>query len=99
MNYSLADGRYVRNVERLEEFEGVSIYYAATIAARVFDYSTFGSDWTYKLGARWRVLPDVAGEARERMRSGVTTSERNDASGGAPRCRKRRQSTLTSCAS
>ncbi len=31
----------------------------ASLAARVFDYSTFGSDWTYKLGARWRVLPDV----------------------------------------
>jgi iron complex outermembrane receptor protein len=31
----------------------------ATVAARVFDYSTFGSDWTYKLGARWSIIPDV----------------------------------------
>jgi outer membrane receptor protein involved in Fe transport len=31
----------------------------ATLAARVFDYSTFGNDWTYKLGARWRIIPDV----------------------------------------
>ncbi len=28
-------------------------------AARVFSYSTFGSDWTYKLGARWRPIRDV----------------------------------------
>jgi outer membrane receptor protein involved in Fe transport len=28
-------------------------------AARIFDYSTFGSDWTYKLGARWRPIRDV----------------------------------------
>jgi outer membrane receptor protein involved in Fe transport len=31
----------------------------ASVAARVFNYSTFGSDWTYKLGARWRIVPDV----------------------------------------
>jgi iron complex outermembrane receptor protein len=31
----------------------------ASAAARVFNYSTFGSDWTYKLGARWRIIPDV----------------------------------------
>jgi iron complex outermembrane recepter protein len=30
----------------------------ATLAGRVFDYSTFGSDFTYKLGGRWRVIPD-----------------------------------------
>jgi outer membrane receptor protein involved in Fe transport len=30
-----------------------------TVAARAFDYSTFGSDWTYKLGGRWRIIPDV----------------------------------------
>ena len=28
-------------------------------AARVFDYNTFGSDWTYKLGARWSPIRDV----------------------------------------
>ncbi len=31
----------------------------ATAAARVFNYSNFGSDWTYKLGGRWRIIPDV----------------------------------------
>jgi iron complex outermembrane receptor protein len=28
-------------------------------AVRVFDYSTFGSDYTYKLGGRWRPVRDV----------------------------------------
>ena len=31
----------------------------ATAAARVFNYSTFGSDWTYKVGGRWRPIHDV----------------------------------------
>jgi iron complex outermembrane recepter protein len=31
----------------------------ATAAARVFDYSNFGSDYTYKFGARWSILPEV----------------------------------------
>jgi outer membrane receptor protein involved in Fe transport len=31
----------------------------ATAAARVFNYSNFGSDWTYKLGGRWHIIPDV----------------------------------------
>jgi outer membrane receptor protein involved in Fe transport len=31
----------------------------ATLAARYFDYSTFGNDVTYKAGARWRIIPDV----------------------------------------
>ena len=31
----------------------------ANAAARLFDYSTFGSDWTYKLGARWSVVRDA----------------------------------------
>jgi iron complex outermembrane recepter protein len=31
----------------------------ATVAARVFNYSTFGTDWTYKFGGRWSVVPDV----------------------------------------
>jgi iron complex outermembrane receptor protein len=31
----------------------------ATAAARVFNYSNFGSDWTYKLGGRWKITPDV----------------------------------------
>jgi outer membrane receptor protein involved in Fe transport len=31
----------------------------ATAAARVFNYSTFGSDWTYKFGARWSPIHDV----------------------------------------
>ena len=29
-----------------------------TAAARVFNYSTFGTDVTYKLGGRWRIIPD-----------------------------------------
>jgi len=29
-----------------------------TAAARVFSYSTFGTDATYKIGGRWRVVPD-----------------------------------------
>jgi iron complex outermembrane receptor protein len=28
-------------------------------AARVFNYSSFGTDWTYKLGARYRPIRDV----------------------------------------
>jgi iron complex outermembrane recepter protein len=28
-------------------------------AARVFNYSTFGTDWTYKLGARYRPIRDI----------------------------------------
>jgi iron complex outermembrane recepter protein len=31
----------------------------ATAAARVFRYSNFGSDYTYKFGARWRIVPDL----------------------------------------
>jgi outer membrane receptor protein involved in Fe transport len=31
----------------------------ATAAARVFKYSTFGSDWTYKFGARYTPVRDV----------------------------------------
>lgn len=31
----------------------------ASAAARVFDYSTFGSDWTYKFGARYKPISDV----------------------------------------
>ncbi|HEY6909249.1 MAG TPA: TonB-dependent receptor [Myxococcales bacterium] len=31
----------------------------ATAAARVFNYSTFGSDWTYKFGGRWSPVHDV----------------------------------------
>ncbi|HZX97054.1 MAG TPA: TonB-dependent receptor [Myxococcales bacterium] len=31
----------------------------ATAAARIFNYSTFGTDWTYKLGGRWRPIRDV----------------------------------------
>jgi outer membrane receptor protein involved in Fe transport len=30
-----------------------------TGAARVFNYSTFGTDWTYKGGARWRIIHDL----------------------------------------
>jgi outer membrane receptor protein involved in Fe transport len=30
-----------------------------TGAARVFNYSTFGTDWTYKGGLRWRVVRDL----------------------------------------
>jgi outer membrane receptor protein involved in Fe transport len=29
-------------------------------AIRAFRYSTFGSDFTWKLGARWQIIPDVA---------------------------------------
>jgi outer membrane receptor protein involved in Fe transport len=31
----------------------------AQVAARFFDYSNFGSDWTYKIGARYRPIRDV----------------------------------------
>jgi iron complex outermembrane recepter protein len=31
----------------------------ASVAGRFFDYSNFGSDWTYKLGARYRPIRDV----------------------------------------
>jgi iron complex outermembrane recepter protein len=31
----------------------------AMAAARAFAYSTFGSDWTYKLGGRWSVVRDL----------------------------------------
>ncbi len=31
----------------------------ATAAARIFNYSNFGSDWTYKFGGRWTIIPDV----------------------------------------
>jgi outer membrane receptor protein involved in Fe transport len=31
----------------------------ATAAARAFKYSNFGSDYTYKFGGRWRVVPDL----------------------------------------
>ena len=31
----------------------------ATAAARVFDYSNFGRDWTYKFGGRWTLFRDV----------------------------------------
>jgi outer membrane receptor protein involved in Fe transport len=31
----------------------------ATLAARAFDYSTSGTNWTYKLGARWRPWSDA----------------------------------------
>ncbi len=30
-----------------------------SLAARVFDYNTFGSDWTYKLGARYTPIRNV----------------------------------------
>ena len=30
----------------------------ATVAGRVFDYSTFGTGQTYKVGARWRIIDD-----------------------------------------
>ena len=30
----------------------------ATAAARIFSYSNFGTDVTYKIGGRWRVIPD-----------------------------------------
>ena len=33
--------------------------FEATIAARVFDYNTFGTGTTYKLGARWRIIDDL----------------------------------------
>ncbi len=31
----------------------------ATVAARVFHYSSFGSDWTYKVGLRESPVPDI----------------------------------------
>lgn len=29
-------------------------------AIRAFDYSTFGSDFTWKFGGRWQIIPDIA---------------------------------------
>lgn len=31
----------------------------ASVAARVFNYSNFGSDWTYKTGLRWTPIKDL----------------------------------------
>ena len=42
----------------------------ATAAARFSDYNMFGSTLNYKLGARWRVIPDVT------VRSTFSTAER-----------------------
>jgi len=33
--------------------------FEATVAARVFNYNTFGTGTTYKLGARWRIIDDL----------------------------------------
>jgi outer membrane receptor protein involved in Fe transport len=50
--YAELDVPILSNVPLAEdlEFEG---------AVRVFDYSTFGSDYTYKLGGRWRPVRDL----------------------------------------
>lgn len=40
---------HVPGVENLE----------ATASARIFDYSTFGTDWTYKFGGRYSPISDV----------------------------------------
>ncbi|GEJ59531.1 TonB-dependent receptor [Anaeromyxobacter diazotrophicus] len=40
---------HVPGVENLE----------ATASARIFDYNTFGTDWTYKLGARYTPVSDI----------------------------------------
>jgi len=40
---------HVTGVENLE----------ATASARIFDYSTFGTDWTYKVGGRYTPVTDV----------------------------------------
>jgi outer membrane receptor protein involved in Fe transport len=42
-------------VSRLPFAESVE----ATAAVRAFRYSTFGGDWTYKLGGRWSVFQDL----------------------------------------
>jgi iron complex outermembrane recepter protein len=42
----------VSHIPYVEDFE-------ASAAVRVFDYSNFGSDYTYKFGGRWSIFRDV----------------------------------------
>ncbi len=51
------------------------------LAARVFDYSTFGTDSTYKLGARWRPVRDVT--LRGTFSTGFRAPAITDLYGGA----------------
>jgi iron complex outermembrane recepter protein len=50
--YAELDIPVISNVPGAEDVE-------IQAALRVFDYSTFGSDFTYKLGGRWRPIRDV----------------------------------------
>ena len=50
--YAELDIPVISNVPGAEDLE-------IQAALRVFDYSTFGSDYTYKLGGRWRPIRDV----------------------------------------
>src|SRR5205823_13645232 len=50
--YAELDVPLVSNLPGAEDIE-------LQAAARVFNYSTFGTDWTYKAGARWRPIRDV----------------------------------------
>ena len=50
--YAEVDIPVVSNLAGAEDVE-------VQAAARVFNYSTFGTDWTYKLGGRWRPIRDV----------------------------------------
>jgi iron complex outermembrane recepter protein len=50
-------------------------------AARVFNYSTFGSDWTYKLGLRYRPIRDVT--LRGTWGTGFRAPSISDLFGGA----------------
>jgi outer membrane receptor protein involved in Fe transport len=50
-------------------------------AARVFNYNTFGSDWTYKLGLRYRPIRDVT--IRGTFGTGFRAPDVSDLYGGA----------------
>ncbi len=57
-SYSVNEGYAELTVPIVSNMEGVQDL-EAIAAARVFDYTTFGSDWTYKVGARYKPINDV----------------------------------------
>lgn len=64
-NFKTTKGSYSSNeayaevqVPLLAGVMGVHVL-EATVAGRFVDYSTFGSNFSYKLGARWAPIPDV----------------------------------------
>jgi outer membrane receptor protein involved in Fe transport len=56
--YHVNEGYAELSLPLLSNMPGVESL-EATAAARVFNYSTFGTDYTYKFGARWRPIHDV----------------------------------------